>query len=212
MRISDWSSDVCSSDLDGVFAAFHELLHQQFAGVARGEFDRRVQVGFAEHAADADAGAFQRLLDDHRQAQLARGRVHSRPRTRCGVITLGQPDPARRRQAFRGQHLLGPDLAERQRAAEHARTGVRHAQRLEQALQHAALAVAAVEDVEDAVEVPVLKLARQGGDAVDAVRVDRSEEHTSELQSLMRISYAAFCLKKKKTQNTTYTKKKFLNY
>src|SRR3546814_6912141 len=28
----------------------------------------------------------------------------------------------------------------------------------------------------------------------------RSEEHTSELQSLMRISYAVFCLKKKKTQ------------
>src|SRR3546814_5553927 len=35
-----------------------------------------------------------------------------------------------------------------------------------------------------------------------AVRVDRSEEHTSELQSLMRISYAVFCLKTtKKTNN-----------
>src|SRR3546814_6749056 len=34
----------------------------------------------------------------------------------------------------------------------------------------------------------------------------RSEEHTSELQSLMRISYAVFCLKKKiKTNNTTKT-------
>src|SRR3546814_10023854 len=31
-------------------------------------------------------------------------------------------------------------------------------------------------------------------------RAVRSEEHTSELQSLMRISYAVFCLKKKKTQ------------
>src|SRR3546814_15149407 len=30
---------------------------------------------------------------------------------------------------------------------------------------------------------------------------DRSEEHTSELQSLMRISYAVFCLKKKTTNN-----------
>src|SRR3546814_10715114 len=30
----------------------------------------------------------------------------------------------------------------------------------------------------------------------------RSEEHTSELQSLMRISYAVFCLKKKKINNT----------
>src|SRR3546814_5199117 len=35
----------------------------------------------------------------------------------------------------------------------------------------------------------------------------RSEEHTSELQSLMRISYAVFCLKKKKkTQIDTYNK------
>src|SRR3546814_2153621 len=32
--------------------------------------------------------------------------------------------------------------------------------------------------------------------------IDRSEEHTSELQSLMRISYAVFCLKKKKHKNT----------
>src|SRR3546814_6871968 len=31
----------------------------------------------------------------------------------------------------------------------------------------------------------------------------RSEEHTSELQSLMRISYAVFCLKKKKNQQNT---------
>src|SRR3546814_1309363 len=30
---------------------------------------------------------------------------------------------------------------------------------------------------------------------------ERSEEHTSELQSLMRISYAVFCLKQKKTKN-----------
>src|SRR3546814_5340687 len=37
-------------------------------------------------------------------------------------------------------------------------------------------------------------------------RASRSEEHTSELQSLMRISYAVFCLKKKKiTTNITYT-------
>src|SRR3546814_3734677 len=35
-------------------------------------------------------------------------------------------------------------------------------------------------------------------DAVGPVTASRSEEHTSELQSLMRISYAVFCLKKKK--------------
>src|SRR3546814_4488427 len=35
---------------------------------------------------------------------------------------------------------------------------------------------------------------------------DRSEEHTSELQSLMRISYAVFCLKKKKKKSRNYQK------
>src|SRR3546814_2828809 len=38
---------------------------------------------------------------------------------------------------------------------------------------------------------------RRLGDILDGA--DRSEEHTSELQSLMRISYAVFCLKKKNT-------------
>src|SRR3546814_4689107 len=53
-------------------------------------------------------------------------------------------------------------------------------------------------------------LTRLGKDAVlvryfgeDHVYHSRSEEHTSELQSLMRISYAVFCLKKKK-RNTIY--------
>src|SRR3546814_3555656 len=38
-----------------------------------------------------------------------------------------------------------------------------------------------------------------------AGRAERSEEHTSELQSLMRISYAVFCLKKKKKHNQATT-------
>src|SRR3546814_7277986 len=40
----------------------------------------------------------------------------------------------------------------------------------------------------------------------EAEDVHRSEEHTSELQSLMRISYAVFCLKKKKKQQISHTK------
>src|SRR3546814_6295705 len=43
---------------------------------------------------------------------------------------------------------------------------------------------------------PLLAFLRQGYGSLD---LPRSEEHTSELQSLMRISYAVFCLKKKKT-------------
>src|SRR3546814_2210350 len=42
---------------------------------------------------------------------------------------------------------------------------------------------------------------------------ERSEEHTSELQSLMRISYAVFCLKKKNEKYTTkYTRHKATQY
>src|SRR3546814_10879079 len=43
-------------------------------------------------------------------------------------------------------------------------------------------------------------------------REDRSEEHTSELQSLMRISYAVFCLKKKKKTklNSVHKKKRLI--
>src|SRR3546814_3987945 len=55
-----------------------------------------------------------------------------------------------------------------------------------------------------------LKAERRGGRYVlngtkfwitNGAYADRSEEHTSELQSLMRISYAVFCLKKKKHKN-----------
>src|SRR3546814_10448822 len=39
---------------------------------------------------------------------------------------------------------------------------------------------------------------------IEGVTGKRSEEHTSELQSLMRISYAVFCLKKKKHKDTIH--------
>src|SRR3546814_2863245 len=48
--------------------------------------------------------------------------------------------------------------------------------------------------VEGRIDAAVRRLAYKGG--------SRSEEHTSELQSLMRISYAVFCLKKKKNKTT----------
>src|SRR3546814_3996058 len=44
---------------------------------------------------------------------------------------------------------------------------------------------------------------KRQGDRLD----QRSEEHTSELQSLMRISYAVFCLKKKNKTTLTYSKR-----
>src|SRR3546814_8676389 len=53
---------------------------------------------------------------------------------------------------------------------------------------------------------PVLDtLAVLSAEARSTAVADRSEEHTSELQSLMRISYAVFCLKTKKTTTKTST-------
>src|SRR3546814_9055546 len=50
---------------------------------------------------------------------------------------------------------------------------------------------------------------RQKGESQGQARARgcRSEEHTSELQSLMRISYAVFCLKKKKKNNSNNMQK-----
>src|SRR3546814_9500585 len=63
----------------------------------------------------------------------------------------------------------------------------RHAER-----QHAAQAAILLDDQRP-------RARSRGGDAGNGA-CRRSEEHTSELQSLMRISYAVFCLKKNKTQ------------
>src|SRR3546814_4606559 len=72
-------------------------------------------------------------------------------------------------------------------------------------------------DLDHAVEQVGMEVARNesGAEALDRVRSGlaarndgrqgRSEEHTSELQSLMRISYAVFCLKKKKKKTTKDT-------
>src|SRR3546814_8979085 len=69
------------------------------------------------------------------------------------------------------------------------------------------------------IAAPSDRTARRGGGAeLPRRRPERSEEHTSELQSLMRISYAVFCLKKKKkiTPTTTaiyhYNKLSYLIY
>src|SRR3546814_4013070 len=63
----------------------------------------------------------------------------------------------------------------------------------------------------DAVEAFLTKSLRTYGDGtprthhVSSNIIIRSEEHTSELQSLMRISYSVFCLKKKMCRQTTIT-------
>src|SRR3546814_6696778 len=59
---------------------------------------------------------------------------------------------------------------------------------------------------------PTVPMPRIRADPLASEPVDeRSEEHTSELQSLMRISYAVFCLKKKKKLTYIAATKKYTN-
>src|SRR3546814_5986468 len=147
MRISDGSSDVCSSDLAG------------------GSGDHLVRhAGLAEHEpAELLSGLRGRghVDDDHRE--LAEALV-------LGVLREG---------------------AERARVATGDRERVRRGE--------LGGRVAGARDVRDPGAGDDrgrgLAVAREGQRHGDDVL--RSEEHTSELQSLMRISYAVFCLKKK---------------
>src|SRR3546814_6728964 len=126
MRISDWSSDVCSSDLDG---------HAHFLGGAR------IDGRFVD--------------DDVAPLQIAADRL------------------ARRLQRREHGPLVHVD-----------RGGDSHD-----------------------VEVSVPQRVRIGRES----EMTRSEEHTSELQSLMRISYAVFCLKTKKLNNESHKNVKSIN-
>src|SRR3546814_9442092 len=146
MRISDWSSDVCSSDL-----------------VARrlGDDGRRPCARAAAHAGrdEAHMRTFEHLGD---VVDRLFGRRAPDFRPRASAQPLGDL----------GAKL---DLARCARLLERLRVGVR-----DQEIHPLDLGTHHVRD-----------------------RV-RSEEHTSELQSLMRISYAVFCLKKKKKTKQTY--------
>src|SRR3546814_5994966 len=68
---------------------------------------------------------------------------------------------------------------------------------------HDARALAAAAALAEAPDAGAAAAQRYGDQLVNAERY-RSEEHTSELQSLMRISYAVFCLKKKTEQTNTH--------
>src|SRR3546814_8579515 len=127
MRISDWSSDVCSSDLQ----------------------------------------ALQVALGRHQRAGRPGDRLDDAAGDGIGAVQIDEA-----LQVFR---QLGAGL----RLADHE-------------LVIGKLGVAQVQAARQA-EPEGLLVAHHAGHA------ERSEEHTSELQSLMRISYAVFCLKKKNT-------------
>src|SRR3546814_3087779 len=146
MRISDWSSDVCSSDLTSFGATCEQRPvwndDQEDVTVGAGpvsaeQADQRLRTAVD----DAEPVAAQRFLD-------LRGQLLRALRVEAGV------------DAFTAEGSL-PLL-----------------------------------DVGEAVGDPV-GVVGEGADRRGGRRAGvRSEEHTSELQSLMRISYAVFCLKK----------------
>src|SRR3546814_1286626 len=247
MRISDWSSDVCSSDLgDGEraveqFGVGHDLGDEAiFLGGLRVEaVAGQEQFGgarIAEHALEqprpAVAGDDADLDEAARELRALGGDADI---TGAGEVAAEADCMA----VDRGDHR---DLAVHQRADHRlnaaaivgaGRIGlVEHADAL--AIQHRFQIAAGAERLaaagqDDSADPAILAERAQRVDDVVAVgvRADRvhafglahrqdcdlaapldtqkftharSEEHTSELQSLMRISYAVFCLKKKKTQ------------
>src|SRR3546814_959904 len=93
------------------------------------------------------------------------------------------------------EQYAGPSGAEQH--SHLARRGVDRAQideRLVQRLVDCAVPLRLLEQMIVHIATAEAEIARFAA----AILLDRSEEHTSELQSLMRISYAVFCLKKKK--------------
>src|SRR3546814_9014418 len=168
MRISDWSSDVCSSDLGRAQEA-----------VAVGQ-DFQPAVGL--HAL---SGAGEHLEQGEDHVLLARAGDG------VGDAQLfGDVKQLVRRHALEvAQRVLREALGD---------VGRRQALALVVAVDVARHAVVAAAAVAVAVAAVAEALA-----AVVVLAAARSEEHTSELQSLMRISYAVFCLKKKKTKQLT---------
>src|SRR3546814_909854 len=169
MRIRDWSSDVCSSDL-----LVAPVLRQPQGHEPAPQQGVRRAPGLGLVAQDLE---------------LQRQRTGALGEEGVDAFRIGLQG----RLGFAGEVLeigLG-ELAE----AEGAEKAIEAQRRLPHHLGEAAGGGAAHE-----IHLPQALLGMD--EAERAVEVVRSEEHTSELQSLMRISYAVFCLKQKTTEAT----------
>src|SRR3546814_617504 len=184
MRISDWSSDVCSSVLAPRCPARRPRPRADGAYARRGR------------------GAGRRRADDDRRPRILWPllRLHRRRDRRVGPPRplRETPPPRPRGERPRSAHGRGHDrTALKDIHAEGAeilfarRRG--DAERLH--LPRSGLPFAASRKKRVAPRIRSL-----------SAHTVRSEEHTSELQSLMRISYAVFCLKKKNKNNIRQNK------
>src|SRR3546814_1896301 len=194
MRISDWSSDVCSSDLDNVFAVKHAF-EECAASLGRAEQTQRAAINAAGQIAGGarvqqpafvqqeNRVAFFRLVEIGGRPEYSKTAFVYRAAAIGGEFLHHRPQ-------FATGYRIDADawLIEQQQPRRfHQRAGE------SQFLLHAARKLAR-QPVAKTIEIGKRQ---QPGKA----RLARSEEHTSELQSLMRISYAVFCLKKKKNQS-----------
>src|SRR3546814_1029020 len=170
MRISDWSSYVCASDLllhetlikgvnDEHLAVTIDRLNQRYGDVVD---TRRPSVAYKE--------SFRKPV-----TQRGRHKKQSGGHGQFGDVVI-EVRPLGRGEGFRFDEKITGGAVPKQWIPA-----------VEQGIRDAT--------VKGPLGFPVVDVA--------ATLVDgRSEEHTSELQSLMRISYAVFCLNKKTTQRT----------
>src|SRR3546814_5750242 len=199
MRISDWSSDVCSSDL--LRTARRDTAHADVAKAGHGGRAHRTTV----------------VRDRRRISWRGCGRAA------CSVMCDRQCfDAGGGSVCFAAHRAFDQPGAEQWRypevrfelgaevqtglciAALQLPVGLAIAQ-VAQCWNHEGIKLIAFSGVRITHVLDLLEVGAEEADAdtyAGAPARDRSEEHTSELQSLMRISYAVFCLKKKKKNNT----------
>src|SRR3546814_6794969 len=180
MRISDWSSDVCSSDLNGSYRSDDSADNRQ----------RRLgwlhQPSYEGHRQRRLGWLHQPSSEGHRQRSQSAGLMKPTQPTvlsRSSPSTLLDLHACRiTRPVFRKPTALHEAVERRVRPVHRAR-GMPMLHRVDVDVVHVCMQVRLVPD-------QVFPVATLPNAAL------RSEEHTSELQSLMRISYAVFCLKK----------------
>src|SRR3546814_5220654 len=193
MRISDWSSDVCSSDLrfdrKNYFYAdlpqgyqisqlYHPLVGEGAIEVTLDEKDPdspTKRIGIERIHVEQDAGKL--MHDQHPTRSYV-------DLNRSGVALM--------------EIVSRPDMRSPTEAGAYLR-------KLRSILRYVGSCDGNMEEgsMRADVNVSVRKPGDPFGTRTETKNVNRSEEHTSELQSLMRISYDVFCLKKKNKKQVT---------
>src|SRR3546814_7197966 len=192
LRISDWSSDVCSSDL---FPAIADITSRVDVPVLVMTYRNPVlQYGVDRYADDLAAAGGAGLITPDITPESAGEWIAASERTGLDRVFLAAPTSSDERLQMIAAASTGfvytvstmGITGERAQLDAAARTLVARLRANGAERACVGIGISTAEQVAGVVEY------------ADGAIVGRSEEHTSELQSLMRISYAVFCLKKKK--------------